>query len=207
MTTEIAVFNHHGANLLFDRETNTGDLTALWRAAGAPENKRPIDWTRGAQAQEILEALSQREKVEISHLLFVQPGRTGGTWAHWQIALIYAHYLSPELYLAWNEFARQCLDGSFATRLAALERKVAVMATIRPLATTQMLTAPTNRTQQVLEAISALGGRAAPRQLYDLIPNLSPVGVRVLCHRLVRRGQIRRVYLGCYELCTEMEAA
>lgn len=198
MSTAIVTLNYESTSLLFDRETNTGDLTALWRAAGSPETKRPIDWTRGAQAQEILEALAEQEKVEISHLLFVQSGRNGGTWAHWQIALIYAHYLSPRLYLAWNEFARQCLDGT--GRLAVIERRLALLE--RGIAAQRPKDAASYATgyQQVEDAIVALGGRASCAELRALLPHLRSDVIKVHCYRLLHRGKVRRIAYGCYEL-------
>ncbi len=41
-----------------------------------------------------------------AQLIHARRGRyDSGTWAHWQIAAAYAHYLNPAFYLQWNEWA------------------------------------------------------------------------------------------------------
>jgi hypothetical protein len=43
--------------------------------------------------------------------LETEPGRNGGTWAHWQIALAYAKYLSPEFHMWCNTVVRAHMEG------------------------------------------------------------------------------------------------
>jgi hypothetical protein len=86
-------------------------LTDMWRAAGGDDaSKRPVDWLRSVEAQHFIEFLSENLNVEISHLLQIEQGRTGATWAHWQIGLAYAKYLSPEFHAWCNEVVRSHME-------------------------------------------------------------------------------------------------
>ena len=80
-------------------------LTDLWRAAGSDPARKPSEWLRSADAQRFIEFLG--ETVGISHLLQTATGRGGATYAHWQIALAYAKYLSPEFHAACNVVIRE----------------------------------------------------------------------------------------------------
>jgi hypothetical protein len=76
-------------------------LTDMWRAAGADASKRPVEWLRSAGAQEFAAYLADDLKVENSHLVIAERGgRDPATWAHWQIGMAYAKYLTPEFH-AW----------------------------------------------------------------------------------------------------------
>lgn len=46
----------------------------------------------------------------LSHIIATR-GRNGGTWGHWQVAVAYAKYLSPEFHIQWNEYAAAYLRG------------------------------------------------------------------------------------------------
>ena len=78
-------------------------LTDLWKAADSPDNKNPNEWIRYAGA-EFIEELSKKLNTGITHIITSKRGKGGGTWAHWQVALAYAKYLSPELHM----FVNQC---------------------------------------------------------------------------------------------------
>ena len=71
------------------------NLTNAWKAAGRPENKEPKQWKRKS-GREFIETLTKKLKVPSEHLWNSVPGRYGGTFAHWQVFLAYAKYLSPE---------------------------------------------------------------------------------------------------------------
>lgn len=81
-------------------------LTDMWRAAGADPSKRPIDWQRQDNPREFIEFIASTLKVSQDHLLSSEAGRNGGTWAHWQIGMVYAKYLSPEFHAWCNETSR-----------------------------------------------------------------------------------------------------
>jgi hypothetical protein len=71
--------------------------------------------------------LAESLNVGISHLWNSEPGRhNGATWAHWQIGLAYAKYLSPEFHAWCNEVVRAHMEGrgSFLeTRLLEAARR------------------------------------------------------------------------------------
>ena len=93
----------HGIQIAFEGKEQVS-LTDLWRAASGSESQEPKFWLRQDETQRLMGELAQKEKVTVNHLLKIKRGKGGGTWAHWQIALSYAQYLSPELHL----FVNQC---------------------------------------------------------------------------------------------------
>ena len=78
-------------------------LTDLWKAAGNPKNKEPKYWLRNDQTVGFISALSRFLKVSENHLIRVKRGKSGGTYAHAQVALEYCQYLDPKLAVAVNE--------------------------------------------------------------------------------------------------------
>lgn len=110
---EPMVWTYNGYDVFFDPQTEMGSLTTMWEACGKPSTKRTNDWLEGAQAKDLLFVLAENLNTEISCILEKRPGRNGGTWAHWQIATVYAHYLDPHFYLWWNEQARAHIVGEF----------------------------------------------------------------------------------------------
>jgi hypothetical protein len=104
------------------------NLTDMWRATGSPKNQRPIDWLNDEQAKQLVlhlgrEGIRKRSmppnlKVVNNHLLDVptgeliikQRGRAGTTWAHWQLALAYARYLSPAFHVWCNDVVRAVME-------------------------------------------------------------------------------------------------
>jgi KilA-N domain len=83
----------------------------MWRAAGADESRRPIDWPRRSEAGQFIEFLAGSLNVADCHLCQTEPGRGGGTWAHWQVGMAYAKYLSPEFHAWCNEVVRAHMEG------------------------------------------------------------------------------------------------
>ncbi len=90
----------------------------MWRASGADDSKRPVEWTRYEGAQ-FIEFIAENEKVGVAHLLTAELGRNGSTSAHWQIGLAYAKYLSPAFHAWCNEVAR----GTYRFRRAEITRR------------------------------------------------------------------------------------
>lgn len=94
-------------------------LTDMWKAAGSDESKRPIDWLRLPGTQEfvswVAESLNMAD-VGKSHFGLVETKRGGNekggsTWAHWQIGMAYAKYLSPEFHAWCNSVVRDHMQG------------------------------------------------------------------------------------------------
>lgn len=69
-------------------------LTDMWRAEGSPEDKRPAEWLRSAAAKGFVEFIADSVGVGISHIIKTVKGKRAATWAHWQVAMAYAKYLS-----------------------------------------------------------------------------------------------------------------
>lgn len=93
------------------------NLTDMWIAAGTPEGKQnPYEWSRAPRAKksgssgktsitggpgfEFIEFIAKELNTGADRIYKTTRGKFGGTWAHWQIALAYAKYLSPEFH-AW----------------------------------------------------------------------------------------------------------
>lgn len=98
----------YNGELIHDR----GDmlsLTDMWRAAGSDSVKAPAQWQRLSQAIEFIEHVGLI--VGNSHNNLVKTGKRGGTFAHWQIALAYAKYLSPEFHVWCNTVVRERMEG------------------------------------------------------------------------------------------------
>ena len=75
-------------------------MTDMWRAAGSDPSRKPSEWMRSRTGKRFFDHLMLIKNVGISHLISVESGRNGGAWAHWQVALAYAKFLSPKFHLA-----------------------------------------------------------------------------------------------------------
>ncbi|MGO4416819.1 KilA-N domain-containing protein [Cupriavidus sp. KB_39] len=57
----------------------------------------------GGPGWDFIQAVAGALNVDASHIIKAARGKGGGTYAHWQIALAYAKYLSPQLHMQVNE--------------------------------------------------------------------------------------------------------
>lgn len=96
---------YQGTQISF-KDTELVNLTEAWRACGGPLNKSPWDWKDSRQAVELTQTLIKKSNLEKSQVWKTQRGHHGGTYAHWQIFLAYAKYLSPEFHIWANEVIR-----------------------------------------------------------------------------------------------------
>lgn len=94
-------------------------LTDMWRATGSDPSKRPVIWRGLPGKGEFIEHIALSLKVKEFDLFEIERGRKGVTWAQWQIAFAYAHYLSPEFYAWCNEAARDRMEGKAGPILPA----------------------------------------------------------------------------------------
>lgn len=79
------------------------DLFKAAQAAGQADGKRdPRRWKDEA-GQEFIAVVAGALNVPPADIYKATKGKGGGTFAHWQIALAYAKYLSPELHMQVNE--------------------------------------------------------------------------------------------------------
>lgn len=76
-------------------------LTDLWKASGQNKNQDPPQWLRLPGTRKFIVVL-EKKIMGFSHDLIKSKGGSG-TYAHWQIGLAYAKYLSPELHMHVNE--------------------------------------------------------------------------------------------------------
>lgn len=95
----------------------TGDrlnLTDMWKGAGAPEGMRPDDWKKDAANRKFLDHISDVTNTPMEGIWKGTRGNGGATWAHWQIGLAYAKYLSPEWHAWCNSVVRERMEGKAA---------------------------------------------------------------------------------------------
>ena len=88
-------------------------LTDMWKSAGSDPAQRPVDWLRSADAERFVAFVADTLNVGISHddiVKTVRGGKAPGTWAHWQIAMAYAKYLSPEFHAWCNTVVRTHME-------------------------------------------------------------------------------------------------
>jgi hypothetical protein len=93
----------HGIQIAFEGKEQVS-LTDLWKAAGSPASQDVEHWFRNDSTHKFINSVAQKLNTPKSGVLKTKRGKSGGTWAHWQIALSYAQYLSPELHM----FVNQC---------------------------------------------------------------------------------------------------
>ena len=106
--TPALVINDTAIRFTDDKLVN---LTDFWKAgSGAEYNKRPAHWRETDEAQRFINEVSKKENVRVADLFHITRGRFGGTFAHWQIALAYAKYLSPEFHILCNNIIRRFVE-------------------------------------------------------------------------------------------------
>ncbi|MBQ0917235.1 KilA-N domain-containing protein [Hydrogenophaga aromaticivorans] len=93
------------------------DLYQAAQAAGWTDGKRdPRRWKLQDGAQ-FIAFVAENLNVPLRDIYKATKGKGGGSFAHWQIALAYAKYLSPELHMQVNEVYARFKAGD--VRLAA----------------------------------------------------------------------------------------
>lgn len=92
-------------------------LTDLFKAAQAARQangkRDPRRWKDEA-GQEFIAVVAGTLNVPPADIYKATKGKGGGTFAHWQIALAYAKYLSPELHMQVNEVYARFKTGDVA---------------------------------------------------------------------------------------------
>lgn len=90
------------------------DIHAAAEREGLADGKRkPGDWAResGADFIDFVAENLHTRKTGIYKSSKARADRGGGTYAHWQIALAYAKYLSPQLHMQVNEIYARVKSG------------------------------------------------------------------------------------------------
>lgn len=77
------------------------NLNALHRASGEPDSKKPSEWLRGKQAQELIAEL-EAENPAIKSISTIKGRGVTGTFASEEIAVSYAGWVSPAFQIKVN---------------------------------------------------------------------------------------------------------
>lgn len=155
-------------HLLIDVELQWGNLTNMWRAAGSPENKELDDWKGTRQAQDFLVALGAELNTAIDGVLASLPGRSGGTWGHWQACVEFARYLSPAFAIRWNEYARLYLEGKVKQ-----PQPIAMLPSVSGIAQARSMAAHVaQKANEFLQALDMAGKRGV--EFGDAMQQASP---------------------------------
>ena len=104
---------------------NRGDmlnLTDMWRAAGGNDSQRPYEWSR-KDGGTFIEAVSITLNTPVERIYDATKGKGGSTFAHWQVGLAYAKYLSHDFHMWCNSVVRDHMEG--VHRVAAIETMLA----------------------------------------------------------------------------------
>ena len=72
---------------------------------------------------QFVEYLAEKLKVSATHIYKTTRGKGGGTFAHWQIALAYAKYLSHELHMRVNETYMRAQSGDVTLAAEIAEKQ------------------------------------------------------------------------------------
>jgi len=132
-STELTLFdrnNKYDPSVLenIGRDGDMLSLTDLWKAAGSPANKRPIDWQEKESTKEFIDALSDTFNSAKIALLKTKRGRNAGTYGVRQASLAYAKWIDPALHILVNEVFFQRVEEEknpdlLADRLIATYKK------------------------------------------------------------------------------------
>jgi len=85
-------------------------LTDMWRAAGSIANREPWNWAR-FEGKPFVEFIAENLNLSSTQVWNSERGQHGGTWAHWQIGMAYAKYLSHEFHAWCNVVVRAHMEG------------------------------------------------------------------------------------------------
>lgn len=114
---ELALFDGKGMKVNADGMVS---LTDIWNANGGESRNRPKAWLETQQAQDFVAEVVKGQDSAL--FLKVAKGRNGGTFAHWQIALAYSQFLSPELHVAVNTVFKGFMEADASVATSVLER-------------------------------------------------------------------------------------
>lgn len=103
-------------------------LTDMWRAQGSPAHREPYNWERKEGAA-FIEAVAITHNLPDNQVIAKKRGKSGATWAHWQIGLAYAKYLSPQFHMQCNVVIRERMEGKTVAPFdhQALARQIAAI--------------------------------------------------------------------------------
>lgn len=86
-------------------------LTDMWKAAGGDLSKRPAKWLELPTSRRFIEHVAMVQNVRETDLFRISKGRGGATFAHWQVGIAYAKYLSDDFHMWCNQVVRERMEG------------------------------------------------------------------------------------------------
>ena len=111
-------------------------LTDMWRAAGGARHQVPAKWLAHDGTKNFVDYLKSTILGEDSELFkALNEGGEWNTWAHWQIGMAYAKYLSPEFHAWCNEVVRAHMEGRGVPVQAGVPAGAMTMDQVEALAT------------------------------------------------------------------------
>lgn len=93
--TDLAILTHEHNGFIIPQRKSDG-YVSLTKMAAAYPNKKMNNFLRSESTNAYLEALSENTRISVFNLVQVVQGRNGGTWAHPEISIKFAAWLSPE---------------------------------------------------------------------------------------------------------------
>ena len=101
---------YNGQSFFIDiAEGNMVNLNKIHEITGSSKNQSPYEWIRLQSTINIIKSMTN-DNTGKSRIIKSKKGKGGGTWAHWQLVLSYAQYLSPELHLVVNRVFKERLE-------------------------------------------------------------------------------------------------
>lgn len=122
MSTE--VFKYNGSEICFQSEAGSVmvNATEMAKAFGS----KPADWLRTDQSDKLIGALAASHNCEPTDLVQVVNGGTRfGTWMHEDVALMFAQWLSPELYIWCNDRIKELMRHGMTALPETVEAMIA----------------------------------------------------------------------------------
>lgn len=109
-------------------------LTDIFKASGKDHSFRPSRWLSWKDTQEFIQAVDSEEKGRGTSLLEKTYGRNGATFGHWQLALAYAKYLSPQMHMEVNKtyMRYKAADPNLALEVIDKQKDVALCQRVQP---------------------------------------------------------------------------
>lgn len=95
-------------------------LTDMWKAAKGSVSQHPKFWVGNENTKALMKELGR--KVTPGNLFRAERGRYGGTWAHWQLGLAYARYLSPKFEVWCNDVLKGFINAEADVAESIIER-------------------------------------------------------------------------------------
>ncbi|MFG5863806.1 KilA-N domain-containing protein [Metapseudomonas sp. CR1201] len=94
-------------------------LNDVHKASGGEEIKKPKEWLKNQQTQELITRLKEKEGI---HPFTVKVGRNGGTFAVEELVYAYAEWISPEYHLkVLGVYKRAVNDGVAVHEISAAD--------------------------------------------------------------------------------------